>query len=106
MFAAWGSIVGTVCRSTCGETASDILDISNGDRLDHEVEEMEEEGEEEEEEEEEEGEGEVVVVVVAVEVVVVVVEENDREGVERGLGVRLLLLAVEEAWRGGRPSFG
>ena len=106
MFAAWGSIVGTVCRSTCGETASDILDISNGDRLDHEVEEMEEEGEEEEEEEEE-GEGEVVVVVVvAVEVVVVVVEENDREGVERGLGVRLLLLAVEEAWRGGRPSFG
>ena len=59
MFAAWGSIVGTVCRSTCGETASDILDISNGDRLDHEVEEMEEEGEEEEEEEEEEeGEGE------------------------------------------------
>ena len=105
MFAAWGSIVGTVCRSTCGETASDILDISNGDRLDHEVEEMEEEGEEEEEEEE----GEVVVVVVvvvAVEVVVVVVEENDREGVERGLGVRLLLLAVEEAWRGGRPSFG
>ena len=104
MFAAWGSIVGTVCRSTCGETASDILDISNGDRLDHEVEEMEEEGEEEEEEEEE---GEVVVVVVvAVEVVVVVVEENDREGVERGLGVRLLLLAVEEAWRGGRPSFG
>jgi myo-inositol-1-phosphate synthase len=106
VFAAWGSIVGTVCRSTCGETASDILDISNGDRLDHEVEEMEEEGEEEEEEEEE-GEGEVVVVVVvAVEVVVVVVEENDREGVERGLGVRLLLLAVEEAWRGGRPSFG
>jgi myo-inositol-1-phosphate synthase len=104
VFAAWGSIVGTVCRSTCGETASDILDISNGDRLDHEVEEMEEEGEEEEEEEE--GEVVVVVVVVAVEVVVVVVEENDREGVERGLGVRLLLLAVEEAWRGGRPSFG